>query len=64
MMSRHCHGGVHDLISMTLMNGRFLLLCVDGFRGLLRERQKGQNAVSVRFACMELFLCVCVCARV
>lgn len=32
---RCCCGNVHDLISMTLMKGRLLLVWVDGLSGLL-----------------------------
>lgn len=42
----------HDLISMTLMYGRFLLLSVDGFSGLLWKRER-QDTLSMHFICME-----------
>lgn len=35
VVTKQCCGNVHDLISMTLMKGRFLLVWVEGLKGLL-----------------------------
>lgn len=64
MFLQRRHSSAHDLISMTLMNGRFLLLCVDGFRGLLWKR--GRQNDGMHFICMELICagaCMCVTCR-